>query len=90
MKLNLKGKLLLDLDGRPLEGTDMSMLVGQALVSGTEGDAVKQYELALRLRAGEVDLDTSDAELVERLVRDSNTLTVLAKGQILLELKKAK
>ncbi len=90
MKLNLKGKLLTDLDGKVLDGSDMSMLVGQALVSGTEGDAIKQYELALKLRTGEVDLDTSDTELVERVVRESKTLTILAKGQILLELKKGK
>ena len=89
MKLNLKGHLLKDLDGNPLEGSDMSILIGQALVGGTEGDAVKQYELALKIRAGEVELDTSDAELVEKSVKGSKTLTVLAKGQILLALKKA-
>ena len=87
MKLNLKGKLLKDLDGNALDGSDMSMLVGQALVGGTEGDAVKQYELALKIRAGEADLDTSDAELVEKAVKESKALTVLAKGQILLTLK---
>jgi hypothetical protein len=87
MKLNLKGKLLMDLDGNPLDGSDMSLLVGQALVGGTEGDAVKQYELALKIRAGEADLDTSDAELVEKAVKESKALTVLAKGQILLALK---
>jgi len=90
MKINFSGKPLNDLDGKEIPGSDMGSIVGQTLVSGTEGDAIKLYELALRIKQGEVTLDTSDAELLERHVRESKTLTILAKGQILLELKKAK
>jgi hypothetical protein len=89
MKVNLK-KALLDLDGNVIPGSEMGSLVAQALVSGTDGDAVKLYELAMKVKNGEVDLDTSDSELLERCIKESKTLTVLAKGQILLELKKAK
>jgi len=91
MKILLKGKEIKDLDGRSFDPpVDMAEVVSTSLVKRTDGDSIKLYEMALRLRAGEVDLDSSDLELLESTVKSDQTLTALAKGQILLEIKRQK
>jgi len=91
MKILLKGKEIKDLDGRPFDPpVGMAEVVSTSLVKRTDGDSIKLYEMALRLRAGEVDLDSSDLELLESTVKSDQTLTALAKGQILLEIKRQK
>ena len=91
MKILLKGKEIKDLDGQSFDpSVDMAEVVSTSLVKRTDGDSIKLYEMALRLRAGEVDLDSSDLELLESTVKSDQTLTALAKGQILLEIKRQK
>jgi len=91
MKILLKGKEIKDLDGQSFDPpVDMAEVVSTSLVKRTDGDSIKLYEMALRLRAGEVDLDSSDLELLESTVKSDQTLTALAKGQILLEIKRQK
>lgn len=83
MKLNFNFNLT-DLDGKELEGANAGKLLANTLIQQTKGDAVKYWEWALALNKGEVlDLDTSDQETLKTFVKDSETITVLAKAQLL-------
>ena len=83
MKLNFNFNLT-DLDGKELEGANSGKLLANTLIQQTKGDAVKYWEWALALNKGEVlDLDTSDQETLKTFVKDSETITILAKAQLL-------
>lgn len=88
MKLNFNFDLV-DLDGKTIEGANAGKLLANSLVQQTKGDAVKFWELALKLHKGEVvDLDTSDQQLLKTFIKDSESITVLGKGQLLKVLSK--
>jgi hypothetical protein len=88
MKLNFNFNLV-DLDGKELEGANSGKLLANTLIQQTKGDAVKYWEWALALNKGDIlDLDTSDQETLKNFVKDSETITVLAKAQILNVFKK--
>ncbi len=101
MKINLKAKYLKGLDGEQLKAIDekgniidekdMARVVSSSMVMSPSAsdDPIKVYELALKIDKGPVELDTSDFELVQKIIKENQRLSVLAKGQILLELKKA-
>ena len=83
MKLDFNFNLT-DLDGKELENANCGKLLANTLIQQTKGDAVKYWEWALALNKGEVlDLDTSDQETLKTFVKDSETITVLAKAQLL-------
>lgn len=83
MKLDFNFNLL-DLDGKELKDANAGKILANALIQQTKGDSVKIWELALSLNKGEiVDLDSSDQELVKTFIRDTETLNVIAKGQLL-------
>lgn len=88
MKLNFNFNLT-DLDGKELEGANAGKLLANTLIQQTKGDAVKYWEWALALNKGEIlDLDSSDQETLKNFVKDSETITILAKAQVLNVFKK--
>jgi hypothetical protein len=88
MKIDLNFNLA-DLDGNAIDNTNAGKLVAQTLVQQTKGDALKFWDWAVALNKGEVlDLDSSDQETFKNFVKDSETITIFAKAQILLKLKK--
>lgn len=83
MKLNFNFNLT-DLDGKELEGANAGKLLANTLIQQTKGDAVKYWEWALALNKGDIlDLDSSDQETLKNFVKDSETITILAKAQVL-------
>ena len=88
MKIDLNFNLV-DLDGKAIQNTNAGKLVAQTLVQQTKGDALKFWDWAVALNKGEVlDLDSSDQETFKNFVKDSEAITIFAKAQILLKLKK--
>jgi hypothetical protein len=88
MKIDLNFNLA-DLDGNAIDNTNAGKLVAQTLVQQTKGDALKFWDWAVALNKGEVlDLDSSDQETFKNFVKDSEAITIFAKAQILLKLKK--
>lgn len=88
MKLNFNFNLT-DLDGKELEGANAGKLLANTLIQQTKGDAVKYWEWALALNKGDIiDLDSSDQETLKNFVKDSETITILAKAQVLNVFKK--
>jgi hypothetical protein len=88
MKIDLNCNLL-DLDGKEVPNTNAGKLVAQTLVQQTKGDALKFWDWAVALNKGEtLDLDSSDQETFKNFVKDSEAITIFAKAQILLKLKK--
>lgn len=88
MKIDLNFNLV-DLDGKAIQNTNAGKLVAQTLVQGTKGDALKFWDWAVALNKGEVlDLDTSDQETFKSFIKESETITIFAKAQILPKLKK--
>jgi hypothetical protein len=88
MKLNFNFNLT-DLDGKELEGANAGKLLANTLIQQTKGDAVKYWEWALALNKGEIlDLDSSDQETLKNFIKDSETITILAKAQVINVFKK--
>lgn len=88
MKLNFNFNLT-DLDGKELSDANAGKLLANSLIGQAKGDAVKYWEWALALNKGEiVDLDTSDQETLKTFIKDSETIFVLAKAQLLKVFKK--
>ena len=88
MKLNFNFNLT-DLDGKELEGANAGKLLANTLIQQTKGDAVKYWEWALALNKGDIlDLDSSDQETLKNFVKESETITILAKAQVLNVFKK--
>lgn len=88
MKLNFNFNLT-DLDGKELENANAGKLLANTLIQQTKGDAVKYWEWALALNKGDIlDLDSSDQETLKNFVKDSETITILAKAQVLNVFKK--
>jgi hypothetical protein len=88
MKIDLNFNLA-DLDGNAIDNTNAGKLVAKTLVQQTKGDALKFWDWAVALNKGEtLDLDSSDQETFKNFVKDSEAITIFAKAQILLKLKK--
>jgi len=83
MKLNFNFNLV-NLDGEELKDANAGKVLANALIQQTKGDAVKIWEIALSLNKGDiVDLDSSDQELIKNFIKETDTLNVIAKGQLL-------
>ena len=74
-----------DLDGKELANVkNLGKLLANVLVAGSKGDVMKFYDWAVKLNNGEtLDLDRSDYEKLRDFVKENESLTILAKGQIL-------
>ena len=83
MKLDFNFNLT-DLDGKPVENSNAGKLLANTLAQQSKGDALKFWEWALALNKGDViDLDTSDQNTLKTFVKESDVLTIFAKGQML-------
>lgn len=77
----LDGEDVKDMDGK--EVTVGKLLAGQ-LASANKGDALKMFTWAQKVYNGEgLDLDPSDASTLKDFIKNNETLTVLAKAQML-------
>lgn len=75
---------ILGLDGVELPDSNMGKLVGQMLVNGSKGDALKYFHWAQKLYKGEaLELDPSDSETLKNFIKDNDQLTILVKAQAL-------
>jgi hypothetical protein len=95
-KLKIAGVVAKDAEGQDAATNGkpeyVHNLIAMALYSGRgSADPVKAYELSMRFREGkDLELDTSDLELVRAAVKKSENLFDGAKGQCLLLLADAK
>lgn len=88
MKIDLNFNLV-DLDGKAIDNANAGKLVASALVQQSKGDALKFWDWAVALNKGEIlDLDSSDQETFKSFIKESETITIFAKAQILHKLKK--
>ena len=88
MKLDFNFNLT-DLDGQPIENANAGKLLANTLAQQSKGDALKFWEWALALNKGDViDLDTSDQNTLKTFIKESDVLTIFAKGQMLQVFKK--
>ena len=88
MKLDFNFSLT-DLDGQPIENANAGKLLANTLAQQSKGDALKFWEWALALNKGDViDLDTSDQNTLKTFIKESDVLTIFAKGQMLQVFKK--
>ncbi len=84
--IDLSGKEISDQDGSPLS---VGRMLATTMVNQSKGDAMKFYDWAKRLYANEpINLDRSDVKTITTFVEGSETLTVLAKAQLLEILSK--
>lgn len=87
MKLDLNFELT-DLAGQPIKDANAGKIVANALSQDSTGDALKFWDWATKLYNGKVlDLDASDIETFKNFIKNSQSLTILLKGQVLLKIK---
>jgi DNA-binding response OmpR family regulator len=90
MEINFN-KTLEDLDKKPIEGAEMNKILARALQNSTTGDALKLWNWAQRVYAGEtLDLDPSDFSTLKAFVENEQTFPVLTKAQLLSVISEAK
>jgi len=90
MKVNLDWNFK-GLDGKDLQGDTAAKLVANMLSNKAEGIApIKAYDWAIKLfNEGELEVDETDFEALQRVIEASD-FVVLAKAQVLKNLKAAK
>jgi len=75
---------LLTLEGTEVPDTNQGKLLANLLISGSKGQAIKQYDWAMTLwKKGVLQVDKTDFDTVRALVDSAEQLTILAKAQIL-------
>src|SRR5688500_6575732 len=80
-----------NLDGTDIENSSMAKLVAQMLASSNKGPAIKLLHMGINFfKDGEVTVDQSDFDLLRGLVDSNETITILAKGQILQKMDQDK
>ena len=85
MKLNLNFKIK-DLEGNEIEEKDAhaGKILGNHLVSGSKGDALKYYDWGRTLYKGEgIEVDRSDLDKIKQFVEENATIPILTKAQII-------
>ena len=88
MKLDFNFNLK-DLDGNDIQGGEAGKIVANLLAQGSKGDALKFWDWALKINQKKViDVEISDASLLESFIKDHEGLPVLTKAQLLLVFKK--
>jgi hypothetical protein len=82
-------KPLKGLDGKEVIGPDekpinLGQFLASQLASAGKGDALKMFTWAQKVYNGEVlDLDPSDASTLKEFIKANDSMTVLAKAQLL-------
>lgn len=77
----LDGKEVTDYDGQPVT---LGKLLSTQLASTNKGDALKLFTWAQKCYNGEaLDLDPSDESTLKEFIKNNESLTVLAKAQLL-------
>lgn len=84
-------KGLCDLKGKEIEGGNtLGELIANFLVSDSKGPALKFFEWAEKLNdGGIIEVDSSDFDTFKSFVETNERMTILVKGQVLRELRKA-
>jgi hypothetical protein len=86
MKLNLN-KSILGLDGKEIPEVTLGKVVAQVIAQENKGDAVKKWYWATKLYGGEeIDLNPEEEKEFKEMIKNNETLTVMAKAQVLAEL----
>ena len=89
MKLNFN-KSLQNLDGSEIEQSNMGKYLANVLANANTGEPVKCWEMALKLYDGqELEVDTTDKEMLETTIKSSQALNNAGKAQLLLVIKNA-
>ena len=89
MKLNFN-KSLQNLDGSEVEQSNMGKLLANVLSQSNTGEPVKCWEMSLKLFKGEeLEVDTTDREMLEGVIKSSQNLSNAGKAQLLLVFKNA-
>ena len=79
-----------DLSGAEVKEAKLGQILGNQLVGGSKGDALKFYDWAVKLYKGDsISVDDSDFNKIKDFVNESEMLTIIAKAQILKQLEKA-
>lgn len=87
MKLNFN-KPIFDIKGQEIPNTNMGELLANMIAQGKGSNPIKIWELAKNIYAGkELELDTSDANLIKGLIETCENFPVMTKAQMLLEFK---
>lgn len=74
---------LLGLDGKPM-GTHAGQFLGTSLVNSTKGDVLKLFGWSVELyRKNPIQVDKSDEKTLKEFIEASETMTILAKAQLL-------
>lgn len=90
MKLNFN-KSLQNLDGSEVDNSNMGKILANLLSQSTVGEPIKCWEMALKLyKDGEIEVDTTDKDLLEKVINASAAITAAGKAQLLLVIKTAK
>jgi len=77
----LDGKEVVDMDGKAIT---LGKLLSTQLASANKGDALKLFTWAQKCFNGEaLDLDPSDKTTLKDFINNNESLTVLAKAQLL-------
>lgn len=81
-------KPLLSLDGREIQNGEDKLFLGKifanALVSVSKGDLLKHWDWAVAMHKGEpIEVDKSDMNKLRLFVESSDSMTILAKKQLL-------
>ena len=82
-------KPLKGLDGKEVIGPDdkainLGQFLANQLASAGKGDALKMFTWAQKIFNGDVlDLDPSDSATLKEFIKSNETMTVLAKAQLL-------
>lgn len=93
VKLNFNVPIL-GLDGQVAkeDGKEIPLgkILGNQLVAGTKGDALKYYDWATKMYKGEeITVDKSDANKIKEFIQNSETITILAKAPLIDLINKA-
>lgn len=82
---------LLDLDKKPVDDASIGKLIAQIIVTEAKGDSIKLYGWGILLHEGKtLELDESDWQTLNELLKNSERITHLVKApalQIMLDAK---
>ncbi len=85
MKVNLNYDLK-DLDGQPIKNSNAGHIIANMLSQATDGDPVKYWGWALKLKEKKdpiLELDKSDAKTLRDFVEHHKGLPALTKAQVM-------
>lgn len=83
MELNLNITIT-DLEGNDIPESNLGKTIAQILAFARDGDALKLFDIAIKLQKGEIlTLDSSDTTMLKERIKASDSLTNLVKAQAL-------